>query len=205
MNDRREDLEAIYENIGYKDTLINYYSKLTDKQITNILENNSNLPDLDLEVIEELFGKTKAKLAGMGAKLGAHAGNMKNKVSTGISNTNQKWGAITNNVGNIGRNAAKAVKGQYQSGDFQAGQIDPRAVGNQQAQQVDPQLAANTAKLNAILPDIKNVIANAYNSVDKNLSDLGLDVQTLKQIDPEIAKAISNAKGWLKSAYTRLG
>lgn len=200
------NLEDIYSKISHKQSLLDHYSKIPSNEIDNVLLSESVSP-LEEEVIEELFGKTKAKLAGAGANIGARAANLKNKVATGASNIAQKTGAVAGNLGkglkqgvaNVGNVAMGQQPQQVQ------GLVDPSQVGNQTAEYQDPNAAANAAKLQAILPDIKKSIGSAYKSIDNNLGALGLDAETLNQINPEVAQAIKYAKGWLKAAYTKLG
>lgn len=201
---RDENLENLYESVSIKEQLRNSYRMLTLEQVDNILLTNENLSTLEEEVIEELFGRTKAKLAGAAANVGARAQNLKNRVTTGASNIGQKAGAIASNIGNAAAQVGNVATGKYNTGDLEAGQTNVSQVGNNQAQIQDPNAAANNAKLQAILPEIKKAVAGAYTSIDKNLAGLGLDANTLAQVDPEVAKAISYAKQWLKAAYTKL-
>lgn len=201
---REEGLESIYESLTHSDYLRGQFSRLSVEQVDNILMNENVTPEEEA-VIEELFGRTKAKLAGVGANIGARASNLKNKVQTGVSNIGQKAGAVANNISNAASQVGNIATGNYNSGDLEAGQQQVSQVGNAQAQTQDPTQAANTAKLQAILPEIKKAVGGAYESIDANLAALGLDAKTLAQVDPEVAKAIKYAKGWLKSAYTKLG
>jgi uncharacterized phage infection (PIP) family protein YhgE len=202
---RDENLENLYESVSIREQLREHYSMFSSDQIDDILLNNESLSVLEEEVIEELFGKTKARLAGVGANLGARASNLKNQVQTGISNAGQKAGAMAGNIGATVKGTGSRVMGN-QAGIAQAdaGLTDVSQVGNAQAQTQDPQAAANAAKLQSILPQIKKSIGGAYKSIDSDLAALGLDAKTLAQIDPEVAKAISYAKGWLKAAHGKL-
>lgn len=189
---RDENLENLYESVSIREQLREHYSMFSSNQIDDILLNNESLSVLEEEVIEELFGKTRAKLAGAGANLKARGSNLKNQVQTGISNMGQKAGAIAGNVGGVAKGLNAGIMGN-QAGMQQA-----------QAQTQDPQAAANAAKLQSILPQIKKAVGGAYSAVDSNLASLGLDANTLAQVDPEVAQSIALAKKYLKSAYNRM-
>lgn len=200
-----DGLESAYKAVQIKDQLRRHYSNFSEEQVDTLLENHDNIHELEMEVIEELFGRSKAKLAGAKAKLGAHASNLKNRAATGLNNIGKKAGAYANNAANIGKQGLKALGGQYNTGDFEAGQIDPSTVGNDQPTLQDPNAAANSAKLQAILPELKKTLSTVFDKINGDLNALGLDNDTLNQVNPELAKDIRYVKGWLKSAYQKLG
>lgn len=198
------DLETLYESTTLKESIRNHYNGFTLESIDALLESDQELGDLELEVIEELFGRTRAKLAGAGAKLGAQASNLRNRATTGISNAKQKAGAYANNIKNIGKQGLNAVQGQYQTGDLAQGQVDPASVGNQQAQIQDPNQAATAAKLQTILPELQKSISSTFSKIDGDLQALGLDANSLGQINPNLSRYLNYAKGALKKAHTEL-
>ena len=201
---RSGELEDIYECMSYKAQITAHIKTLTEEQVDNILL-SENVDPIQEEVIEELFGKTRAKIAGAGAKLGAQASNLKNRVATGASNVGQKAKAVAGNVANVAKQGVNAVSGQYQSGDLAAGQTDVSQVGTDVAQQTDPQQAANAAKLQAMVPHIHKTLQKAQAALSADLQAIGLTPEALNQLDPEIGKAIKYSQGWLKAALTRLG
>jgi len=187
---RDGELENIYEQLSYKASVVSQFRTLTHEQIDNLLL-SENLNEVQEQVIEELFGKTRAKLAGAGAKLGAQAGNIANKVTTGAKNLGAKAGQMASNVGN-------AAMGNQD-------QLAPVAdAGNAEAQQADPQAAANAAKLQSIMPQLVKTLNKANQSLAGDLEALGLNFQTIAQVDPEAAKSIKYAAGWITKAIQDL-
>lgn len=199
---RNVNLENLYENLSIKRELTNNYKNLTEDQVDQLLE--SNISPMQEEVIEELFGKTRAKMAGAAANLGARATNLKNQVATGAQNVGAKVGAYTQNAKNLAQQGKNALQGQYQTGDLAQGQVDPSQVGNNVAPQVDPNQAANAAKLNSILPQLTDMIKNTYTQINSDLNALGLDTNTLQQLNPDLGKAITNGLSWLKYANNQI-
>lgn len=182
-------LEDIYEQVSIKEQMLSQYASFSEAQVDSILMNEQVSP-LQEEVIEELFGKTKAKLAGVKANIGAKATNLKNKVATGASNLAQKGVTAAQNVKNAvtGENPLQPVS----------------QVGNQTPETVDPAAAANAAKLASIAPQIQKTITKASQSLTNDLAALGLDEATLAASNPELAQAIKYSQGWLKAAMTKL-
>ena len=189
--DRNTALESLYENLQIKDSIKRNIINLNETQIDEILMSESLLP-IEEEVIEELFGKTRAKLAGGLAKAGAKVGNVAKRVGTKVGNVAQKAGAVAGNIGELGKEMGSKVAGNPQQGDY----VNPADVGNAQANTVDPQVAQQQAQLTSLMKGIVGSI--------NNMEKIGLDDASLQNIDPDIAQSIINGKKWFGDAVNKI-